>query len=267
VDQHDHLRTQVAVADKPFEIRFPRAEANAEDYDQDEEWCEVRIGRELRRFRFHDYDEIYSIPGLYEQLFYEELKCDSPRTVCALLAEHLEACGREPEELRVLDVGAGNGIVGEELKGMGAGTVVGVDIIEEAAEAAERDRPEVYDDYKVLDFTDMSEGDRRELVERQFNCLTTVAALGFGDIPPDAFAEAYNLVEPGGHIAFNIKEDFMDDRYNTGFSRLIRGALDDGTLELEADRHYRHRLSVAGDPLSYIAMVGEKRRDLPVKLA
>ena len=149
---------------------------------------------------------------------------------------------------------------------MGAGNVVGVDIIEEAAEAARRDRPGVYDDYKVLDFTDMSEDDRRELEGRRFNCLTTVAALGFGDIPPDAFAEAYNLVEPGGHIAFNIKEDFMDDAYDMGFSRLIRDALGDGTLEGEADRHYRHRLSVAGEPLNYIAMVGEKRRDLPVKL-
>ena len=39
--------------------------------------------------------------------------------------------------------------------------------------------------------------------------MTTVAALGFGDIPPDAFAAAFNLVEDGGHVAFTIKEDFI----------------------------------------------------------
>ena len=41
-------------------------------------------------------------------------------------------------QLRVLDVGAGNGMVGEELDRMGAKHIVGVDIIPEAAEAAQR---------------------------------------------------------------------------------------------------------------------------------
>ena len=251
---------QVGTIEK-FDIRFPRA-AEAQ-YDQDEEWCEVRLdGGEFRRLRFHDYHEIYAIPGLYEQIFYEELKCDSPRTVCDLLSEHLEASGRDPEDLRVLDVGAGNGMVGEQLKELGAGTIVGADIIEEAAEATERDRPGVYDAYEVVDLTDLGDDELRELTEHDFNCLTTVAALGFGDIPPDAFAAAYNLVQEGGHIAFTIKEDFVNGNDASGFSRLIRNALKDGCMELEAERHYRHRLSVAGEPLHYIAMVGEKRRDL-----
>ncbi len=261
MDHQDRLRTQVGTAEK-FDIRFPTAAEN--QYDQDQEWCEVRLDGEYRRLRFHDYHELYAIPGLYEQLFYEELKCDSPRTVCELLSEHLEASDRTPGDLRVLDVGAGNGMVGEQLKEMGAGTIVGADIIEEAAEAAERDRPGVYDDYKVIDLTDVADEDMRELTEIEFNCLTTVAALGFGDVPPDAFTAAYNLVQEGGHIAFNIKEDFVDGADDSGFNRLIRNALNDGSLEVEADRHYRHRLSVAGEPLNYIAVVGEKRRDLEV---
>ena len=261
MDHQDRLRTQVGTAEK-FDIRFPTAAEN--QYDQDQEWCEVRLDGEYRRLRFHDYHELYAIPGLYEQLFYEELKCDSPRTVCELLSEHLEASDRKPGGLRVLDVGAGNGMVGEQLKEMGAGTIVGADIIEEAAEAAERDRPGVYDDYKVIDLTDVADEDMRELTEIDFNCLTTVAALGFGDVPPDAFTAAYNLVQEGGHIAFNIKEDFVDGADDSGFNRLIRNALNDGCLEVEADRHYRHRLSVAGEPLNYIAVVGEKRRDLEV---
>jgi len=259
VDHQDRLRTQIGTAEK-FDIRYPSA---AEDqYDQDEEWCEVRLDGEYRRLRFHDYHDLYAIPGLYEQIFYEELKCDSPRTVCELLADHIEASDRAVGDLKVFDVGAGNGMVGEQLKELGAGTIVGVDIIEEAAEAAERDRPGVYDDYKVIDLNEIPEQDMRELTEVGFNCLTTVAALGFGDVPPDAFAAAYNLVEEGGHIAFNIKEDFVNGNDDSGFARLIRNAMNDGCLEIEADQHYRHRLSVAGEPLHYIAMVGEKRRDL-----
>ena len=221
------------------------------------------LGGERRRIRFHDYGELYEVPGLYEQVFYDELKCDSPRVVCSLLAEHLG--GSDLEDLRVLDVGAGNGIVAEELKRRGAGSIVGVDIIEEAAEAAERDRPEVYEDYKVLDLTDIGEEDHRDLRKRSFNCLVAVAALGFGDVPPDAFSEAFNLVEPGGYVAFNIKENFLTpDEDETGFSRLIRRAVEDGSLELRCNRRYRHRLSITGEPLYYVAVVAEKRRHLPM---
>ena len=245
-----------------IEIRLPGREAAA--YDQDEEWCEVIVDGEMRRIRFHDYDEIYSIPGLYEQLFYEELECDSPRTVCGLLSDYLSRDGHRPETLRVLEVGAGNGMGGEELRRLGVDRLVGVDIIAEAASAAERDRPGAYDDYLVVDLTGLSDPER-ELLERQrFNSLVTVAALGFGDIPPDAFATAYNLVSPGGVVAFNIKEDFVSDGDGTGFSGLISRGLDTGAIEQVAERRYRHRLSVAGEPLYYMAIVAEKRADLPL---
>jgi len=250
--------SRAATADKPFDIVFPRG--REEDRDQDEEFCEVNVDGEVRRIRFHDYHEIYTVPGLYEQLFYDELKCDSPRTIATLLGEQLD--DTSAADLRVLDVGAGNGMVGEELDRMGAKHIVGVDIIEEAAEAAQRDRPGIYDDYVVVDLTDVPPATHAELSEHRFNCLTTVAALGFGDIPPEAFTEAYNLVEDGGLIAFNIKEKFVEDGDRSGFEELISQSLENGTMDLQAERRYRHRLSVAGDPLYYMAMVARKRADI-----
>ena len=236
----DDPRTRTELVEEPFEIQFPQR--HGDEVEQDEEWCEVRLAGQRRRIRFHDYAEIYAWRGLYEQLFYDELECSSPRVVCGLLGEQLEADNVDPGDLRVFDVGAGNGMVGEQLKDMGAGSVMGVDIIEQAAEATERDRPEVYEDYLVLDLTDIPEPVHAELGALRFNCMTAVAALGFGDIPPEAFAAAYNLVEPEGHIAFTIKEDFVADEDDSGFSGLIRKALADGTLMLERDRRYRHRL-------------------------
>ena len=233
-----------------------------ESCDQDQEWCELVLGDERRRIRVHDYHEIYSIPGLYERLFYELLECDSPRAVTELLGEHLERSGRSAADLAVLEVGAGNGMVGEELSELGVESIVGVDIIEEAAAAAERDRPGTYDDYLVLDLTAIPAATHTALRARPFDCLVTVAALGFGDIPPAAFAAAHNLIAPGGLIVFNIKEDFIADGDGSGFSKLIEGALEDGSLEIKAQRRYRHRLSVAGQPLHYVAVVAEKHADL-----
>lgn len=236
--------------------------------DQDEEWCEVSVdGSEPRRLRLHDYAEIYSIPGLYERLFYDELDCRSPQTVRELLADGLEESDRDPSDLRVLDVGAGNGMVGEELSRLGADEIVGVDIIEEAAEATERDRPGLYDDYKVLDLTDIPPGARADLEARRFNCLTSVAALAFGDIPPRAFAEAYNLVESGGWAAFTIKEDFLGEGESSGFSDLIGTMVEEGSLELLEQRRYRHRLSSAGEPLHYVAMMARKSDSVPLEWA
>src|SRR4051795_3312355 len=78
--------------------------------DQDEEWFEVEYDGETRRLRFHDYAEIYSIPGLYEELIYERLRCESPRVIARLLAQELDRRDVAPAKLRVLDLGAGNGI-------------------------------------------------------------------------------------------------------------------------------------------------------------
>jgi SAM-dependent methyltransferase len=169
----------------------------------------------------------------------------------------------DPASLRVLDLGAGNGMVGEQLADIGVEAMVGIDLLPEAAAAAKRDRPGVYEAYYACDLTVLPDTLRRELRAHRFNSLVTVAALGFGDIPPLAFAEAFNLVADGGWIAFNIKEDFLDDGDPTGFSRLIGKLLDTGLIEQRAEKVYQHRLATNGDGLDYVAIVGVKRGDVP----
>ena len=239
-----------------FELSFPNENADA---DQDAELCEVWVDGSRRRIRFHDYDEIYRIQGLYEHLFYEVLDCKSPDTVCGLLKEQLDAGGHDPAELTVLDLGAGNGMVGECLANIGCGTIVGCDILPEAAEATARDRPNAYAEYVVGDLTDPSPEVAAQLSKYRFGVMTTVAALGFGDVPPEAFGYAFDLLVPGGWLAFCIKEDFLADDEPSGFSQLIQQYLEDGTLEVLAERRYRHRLSAQGEPLHYMALIARKR--------
>ena len=239
-----------------YAISFPSSNGDA---DQDAECCDVVIDGEERRIRFHDYADIYAVPGLYEQLFYTELRCQSPQQVCEALAAELEAAGTDAAGLRVLDLGAGNGMVGERVAELGARTIVGVDILPEAAQAAERDRPGVYDDYVVDDLTALSDEGRETLAGADFNCLMTVAALGFGDIPPAAFETAFDLVADDGWIALSIKEDFLNSGDGSGFSRLIRDKIDSGALEVLVEHPYDHRRAARGDALRYVALIGRKR--------
>jgi SAM-dependent methyltransferase len=242
-----------------FEVELPEVE---QDLDQDEEWCEILVGGERRRIRFHDYHEIYGIPGFYERLFHDRLKCESPRVIRRLLARALTELGTEPGELRVLDVGAGNGIVGEELRELGVGVIYGIDILKEAAAAAHRDRPGVYERYLVADLTDLARDERATLTGANLNTMTTVAALGFNDIPPLAFAVAYNLISTPGLVAFTIKEDFVAKRDLSGFRSLIRRMCNEEVIRPLAKERYRHRLSVQGEPLYYVAFVAEKVSDV-----
>ena len=66
-------------------VRFPTDDEAAAS--QDTEWCEVVHDGARHTIRFHDYHEIYDIPGLYERIFHDHLKCSSPEVVIGLLRE------------------------------------------------------------------------------------------------------------------------------------------------------------------------------------
>lgn len=244
-------------------IQFPPA--GSHDLAQDQAFFYVVDGPEKRKQKLllHDYDEIYNRAGLYEQLFYDRLKCISPAKVAGILHQTLDAVGQYASELRVLDLGAGNGMMGEQLKSHGVARLVGVDILPEARKACTRDRPGLYDEYYIADFTGLETDVEEQLSEWNIDCLTSVAALGFGDIPPSAFMQGLQFVREGGWVAFNIKETFLDASDNTGFSRFIRELIFSEYLDVFHLERYRHRLSMEGLPLFYYALVGRKAADIP----
>jgi hypothetical protein len=247
---------------KRFDLHLPSAQAGG--LDQDEEWCEIELDGERQRIRLHDYAAIYDVAGLYEHLFAELLECSSPEVVCDLLGSELDAADADPGELSLLDFGAGNGMVAEQASELGVDTIVGIDLLPEARDAALRDRPDLYEDYHALDISTMSRATRNELEAHDFGAMTCVAALGFGDIPPAAFAEAFNLVSSPGWIAFNLRERFLTDEDPAGFGAFIGRMFDEGVLEERARKRYTHRISVAGEPLTYLAVVATKHRDVPL---
>jgi predicted TPR repeat methyltransferase len=243
-------------------IRFPSGDTQG--LSQDEAYFTlVEPNGTQTQLRFHDYDAIYERQGLYEQLFYDRLKCQSPEKVVSILRY---AMSGEPglfNELRVLDLGAGNGMVGEVLQKHGVARIVGIDISKPAAIAVQRDRPGVYDEFYAIDMSDMTPEQHEDLCSWRFNCMVSVAALGFGDIPVRVFAEAYNLVEDGGWVAFNIKETFLENSDTTGFSVFVKNLILSDYLHIYHMERYRHRLSMDGRPLYYFGVACRKSGSIP----
>lgn len=248
-------------------VRFPPLNGDGA-LNQDEAYFHLIESGERRTLRFHDYGAIYERPGLYEQLFYERLKCQSPSKVAQVLDSVLREEDAHASALRVLDLGAGNGMSGEALNANGVARLVGVDIEPEAKKALERDRPGLYDQYYVADFTKLDDELRCDLEDWSLDCLFCVAALGFGDVPPAAFLAALNVVQDHAWVAFNIKETFLDQNDTSGFSILIRSLILSDHLDLYHLERYRHRLSIDGTPLYYFAIVARKRSSrIPVDFA
>ncbi len=248
---------------KRHRIRFPKS--GVSNLNQDEAYFYLQGSGGQRKIRFHDYDEIYQVPGLYEQVFYDRLKCTSPGKVTSILESSVRQSQDNFTELRVLDLGAGNGMMGEELKKHGVSRLIGVDIIPEAYEATVRDRPGLYDAYYVEDFTQLTDEKKEDIASWQCDCMVTVAALGFGDIPTKAFIEAFNIINAQGWAAFNIKESFFDNSDKSGFSSMIRELIFSKYLDVYHIERYRHRLSIEGEPLYYFAIAGRKNADIPPK--
>lgn len=155
-------------------------------------------------------------------------------------------------------------MMAEQLRNLGVARIVGADILPEARDAAYRDRPTAYDDYVVADFTKLSDDRRDELTEWRFDCLTSVAALGFSDIPPEAFFTAMKFLRTDGWVAFNIKETFLDHSDDMGFSRFIRELIFSEYLDVYQLERYTHRLSMEGVPLKYFALVGRLTASIPL---
>jgi SAM-dependent methyltransferase len=194
--------------------------------------------------RLHDYERVYALAGLYEEIVQRRLDCRSPDEIASMLADATDSLRWERSRVRVLDIGAGNGISGEALAALGMRPVVATDLEPAARDAAMRDRPGVYDAYLTTDLIALSPAEQRTIRELTPNALTCVAPVGAGaqHVPPSALATALRLLAPDAVVAFmrdaSDEPDLVTDR-------MWLGALDGVTRAQELTRHrYRHRYTV-----------------------
>lgn len=244
----------VACPDKhPFSIRLPKENHKC---DQTEEWFVLETAESTRKLRIQDYPKVYRVPGLYEAVVYDTLKCHSHERFADILRCALTERGELAHDVSILELGAGNGVVGEKMKGLGIGKLIGLDLLPEARDAALRDRPNVYDKYVVADLTK-----ENPLEDHIFDGLVVVSALGLGGVPSAAFLQAAKLLRPGGMIGLTFKSEFLNPDNKHEFGILLRDLLYRGLIELEVLQRYRHRYTIAGDSIFYTALIAKKVKD------
>jgi SAM-dependent methyltransferase len=206
----------------------------------------VLAGGRTERLRLHDYERVYAVPGLYEEVVQRRLGCRGPDHMADLLAAAATGIGRPPRSLRVLDAGAGNGVSGAALAARGMTPVVGLDILPAARAAALRDRPGLYGAYLAADLCALSAADERIIRAAAPDTLACVGSVGGGHLPPAAVAAALELIAPQALVAYGYDFTLGDDP--------LQALLAPAGRELVRERGF-HRRTVTGGERHWEAVV------------
>lgn len=185
------------------------------------------------------------------------------------LSEHLRSSAVSKSfvgPLDILDVAAGNGIVGAELRKQladkpGIRSLIGTDLLESARSAALRDRPSVYDDYIVADLT--QQHDSRLPTSSDVVVICAALGPGYGDLPLEAVDGAIALLREGGLLALTVNASSRRADNSSRWESFMVSINESGgchwaCLEEVARQRYKHRKSVRGEWIEYMALIYRK---------
>jgi hypothetical protein len=245
------------VGDQPFTAEL----AEQGDPEIGDEVIRIRHddGR-TEELRLHDYERLYALPGVYEQIVHDRLGCRSPAELAGMLAHAADALDWERDGVRVLDIAAGNGVSGEALVAAGLRPVLGTDIVPSAREAALRDRPGLYDQYLTLDLLALSDREREAVTALHANALSCVAPVGAdgSELPVEALVAAAALLASDALVVYmHDPNRGVPDAITTEVWAAGLGATEAQELER---RRYVHRSTVNGAPFEMDGVVWRLRR-------
>lgn len=109
-----------------------------------------------------------------------------------------------PLDAKILDAGAGTGIVGKLLADKGYGNITGIDLSQGMLEVART--KDVY-----RDLHQMVLGERLDFSDDAFDAVISIGVFTQGHARPGSFDDLIRVVRPGGTIAFGLRTDVYED--------------------------------------------------------
>jgi len=114
-----------------------------------------------------------------------------------------------PKDARVLDAGAGTGLVGELLANQGYNNLVAMDLSKGMLEEARKKNA-------YREFHQMVMGEPLDYATDSFDAIISVGVLTVGHAPASSFDELIRITRPCGYIVFSLRPDVYRD---SGFKK------------------------------------------------
>ena len=137
----------------------------------------------------------------YEADLEQDFQWRGPQRAVEVFARYV------PSDARVLDAGAGTGLVGGLLEGLGYGNMVAIDLSPGMLEEARKKN--VYQELRQ-----MAMGESLGFPRDSFGAVVSVGVLTVGHAPASSFDELIRITSPGGYIIFTLRPDVYE---NSGF--------------------------------------------------
>ena len=152
----------------------------------------------------------------YEADLVHELGWDGPQQTVRFLVKYAK-----PQN-RILDIGAGTGLVGHYLTEKGYEDVSALDMSEKMLSEARKK-----DVYKRFYFATL--GQKLEIADKEFDSVIASGVFTEGHAGPEAFDELIRITKPGGYIVFSLRPEV---REKLGFKEVIEEYQKNGRWKL-----------------------------------
>lgn len=145
-----------------------------------------------------------------------------------------------PREARILDAGAGTGLVGFLLAELGYSNLIAMDLSEGMLDQARKRN--VY-----TEFHRMVMGEKLDFETDSFDAVISVGVMTVGHAPASSFDELVRITKSGGYIIFTLRPDVYE---NDGFKEKLEGLVSEGTWKL-METSEEFQLLPKGEPEVY----------------